>query len=304
MVPVTRHSGLHFLTEGEVKRVLASISQIPKHQYGQNFLVARPTIERIIDSCGIHAGEAFLEIGPGLGALTFNIAMKGAKVLAVELNDAFAGYLRSKAIELSLHAVEIINADALDIEFPRGLHVITSMPYSIAGPLTFKILRYLQESSESSPATPLTAHVICQKEFARKLIARPGTRDYSRISAVTAFLAGATVEFDISRGSFYPVPKVDSSLVKLVPRMPPAGVDPGLFLDLVTGIFPYKNKLVQKALGFFVKRAIPSASSSSIMQDMPFAMSRVRDLDLQSLEALSCWWAERKASLASRGAGC
>nr|MDO8116624.1 rRNA adenine N-6-methyltransferase family protein [Candidatus Sigynarchaeota archaeon] len=287
MVP----ADFHFLTESEVKRVLASLSQIAKHQYGQNFLVARPTIEHVIDACDIREGDAFLEIGPGLGALTFNLASRGARVRAIELNKAFTDYLRSRAIELSLPSIEITNADALDVEFPAGMQIISSMPYSIAGPLTIKISRYLHE--RSSPGKPV-AFIICQKEFAGKLLAQPGSEEYSRITAITSFLAGITRVFDISRGSFYPVPKVDSTLVKLVLRHLPAGIKLESYVEVVTGIFPYKNKLIQKAFGFFLKSEYPNMDPAQILHDIPFSGSRVRDLDVQALETLSVWWAGHK----------
>ncbi|HME52856.1 MAG TPA: 16S rRNA (adenine(1518)-N(6)/adenine(1519)-N(6))-dimethyltransferase RsmA [Candidatus Lokiarchaeia archaeon] len=274
----------YFLSSAEIRNTLSLLGQVPRKQFGQSFLASWPAIERIIDLCELSADDEVLEIGPGLGALTLNIARKVKLVHAIEINQAFCQYLGEKEEELAIDNISIENGDALVLEFPSTISkIISAVPYSISAPLIFKILEFSRQR-------PVTACLIFQKEFAVKLLGKPGTANYNRISASVSLFAECNPLMELSKNNFFPVPDVDSLLVKLSP----ISIVPDYLADaciaLVNGLFPYKNKVLKKAMEMHLKKIAEIRIIPSILDSMPLKEKRVRELGRDEFIQLAGWY--------------
>ena len=282
-----------FLTVPEIKRVLEQLGQVPRKRHGQNFIHSWPAIQHVLDLCTIGPGDTVIEVGPGLGAFTLNMARRVKHVHAIELNPRFADYLQDRAKDLGITNLTVENGDALELEFPAGYSIVFSaMPYSISAPLTFKVLDYLQHH-------PARAFLTCQKEFGEKLVARPGSMDYGRLTANASLFSRVEVMMHVSRNNFYPVPDVDSVLVQLLPREQlPAGVA-STCLVLTRGLFPFKNKVLRKAMALHLENVGKEIGRPVEMEPgqhgaldtMPFKEKRVRELTADDFQALAGWYA-------------
>lgn len=267
-----------FLNVSKIKLVLEKLHQDPKKKFGQNFLHNKGVISSIISAMELDEEDIVLEIGPGLGAFTFPLAKKCLKIIAIEINESFSDYLKEGKQIHKLPNIKILVGNALEIMYPKGItKLYSSIPYSIAGPLIMKILIYIMKQN-------IPAFIICQEEFADKMMAIPGTKDYSRLSINTQFLSKIKKIMNISRNNFYPVPRVDSVLVKFIPRIAINENAIISFLDLTRGIFPYKNKTLRSALKHYAniapkKYKIPL----NAIEKVKIKHKRVRELDVSDI---------------------
>ena len=236
-------------------------SHRPRKRFGQHFLRDHRVVERILQAFQPRAGDSVVEIGPGEGVLTHELAGKAAKLDVVEIDRDLAARLRESLPQM----VTIHNADALGFDFcalaphmdvpvsretggrerppSHGkLRLIGNLPYNISTPLLFHLLDQ--------------AHCIhdmlfmLQKEVVDRMAAAPGGKDYGRLSVMMQW--GAKVEklFDVAPGAFYPPPKVDSSVVRLTPHaVPPVEVhDPRRFAEIVKAAFAQRRKVLRNTL--------------------------------------------------------
>ncbi len=175
---------------------------------GQHFLFDPSILDRIADAAVGAPGETVLEIGPGRGTLTRALARRAARVTAIEtdrrLAEALTGGLPDN--------VEVLAADALEVEWPRADVVCGNIPYQITSPLIEKALR---------PPRPVRIVFLVQREVADRLAARPGARAWGALSAGVQLVATVERLFKVPSGAFRPRPRVDSALVRLVPRAVP-----------------------------------------------------------------------------------
>ena len=219
----------------EVKTILAQIGVSPTKSKGQNFLVDDTVADREVEYLQISPDETILEVGPGLGVLTSRLVPKADKVIAIELDHAIAGYVRSQFGD----SVELIEADALDAGWPKFDRFISNIPYSISSPLIFKLLD--QDFR--------MAVIMVQKEFAERMVAKADTDDYSRLSVSVYYRAKAEMLEKVGRTRFWPEPEVDSAVIRLTPRPPPFQVkDERLFLKLVEVLFLQRRKKISTIL--------------------------------------------------------
>ena len=186
---------------------LSSIGVSPSKSRGQNFLIDDGVADRQIAYAAINPEDVVLEIGPGLGMITSRLAMKAEKVIAIETDKKLADYLSKKLPS----NVELITADALCVDFPKFDVMVSNLPYSISSPIIFKILNYNFRN----------AVVMLQKEFADRMVANPGSKDYSRLSVATYYRSKCKILENVPASKFYPSPKVDSAVVEIIPREPP-----------------------------------------------------------------------------------
>ncbi len=189
----------------------------PKRSLGQNFLVSEAAQRRIAAACGASEGEQVLEIGPGRGELTRRLADRGARVVAVELDDVLAERLRA-AFE-DRPSVAVVHGDVLEQDL-AGLtdswartRVVGNIPYNITTPIVFSLLE---------PPCPAEIVLMVQAEVARRMLAGPGGKTYGALSVGVALRARAERLFSVPRSAFWPKPRVDSAVVRLTPRSPPA----------------------------------------------------------------------------------
>lgn len=216
---------------------------------GQNFLLDKNTLERIVAAARLDGDEDVLEIGPGLGALTRLLAARADSVTAVEIDAGFVRVLSETVADLPNVRVEHADFLKLDLEAWARAHlpslpatVVANVPYYITSPILIALLR--------NGALWDTIVVLVQKEVAQRLRARPGTPDYGSLSVFAQFHAEVEIVGVVPRGVFYPPPKVDSAIVRLTPRTaPPVPVaDPRLFEQVVRAAFGQRRKTLSNAL--------------------------------------------------------
>jgi len=202
---------------------------------GQNFLIDDRVAERQVEAAGICPDDIVLEVGPGLGVLTDRLAARAKKVIAIEMDRRLAANLGPALPE----NVELVVGDALEVPFPRFDIFVSNLPYSISSPIVFKLLDHEFKR----------AVVMLQKEFADRMVARPGTDDYSRLTVNVFYRAECRIIEKVPRSRFWPMPKVDSAVVELAPRPAPFRVeDEGLFFQLVEVLFQQRRKKIGTVL--------------------------------------------------------
>ena len=220
----------------ETKLILKKHGLRPKRYSGQNFLVDSTVLQRQVSYAGIKRDETILEVGPGIGNLTEFLLEGSDRVFAVEKDPGMVDILRQRFAGRG--GIEIISGDVLKIMLPAFDKVISNIPYSISSPLTFMLLK-----------KPFKKAVITyQKEFAERMVALPGSRNYSRLSVTTGYYAFARVLEILPPRVFYPRPAVSSAVVELVPRRPRFRVDEKLFFTVVRALFAHRGKTVKNAL--------------------------------------------------------
>ena len=214
----------------------------PKKRFGQHFLHDRNIIGHIIAAFAPRAEDRVVEIGPGKGALTRELLTRVTHLEAVELDRDLIAHLQSElpAAKLTLH-----NADALKFDFCRltgdghKLRLIGNLPYNISTPLLFHLL---------DQAVCIADMVfMLQKEVVQRMIATPGGKDYGRLSVMIQYRCAVEKLFDVAPGAFTPPPKVDSSIVRLIPHAtPPVAVDdPEKFSRTVRAAFASRRKTLR-----------------------------------------------------------
>jgi 16S rRNA (adenine1518-N6/adenine1519-N6)-dimethyltransferase len=190
------------------KRVLAALGLAPRKHLGQNFLHDQNVVRKIVALARAFP-PPYLEIGPGLGALTGPLAESGVPVLAVEVDRGLSAHLRERFAGSS---VEILEADFLAVagpslrrRFPRGGTVVGNLPYSVSSPVVLRLI----ELRELFPRAVL----MLQREMADRLLAPPGGKEYGILSVYLSVLAEARQEFLVRRTCFHPAPDVDSAVI-------------------------------------------------------------------------------------------
>ena len=220
---------------------------------GQNFLINPSVCPRMAEAChpGLDDGTfAVLEIGPGLGVLTRELSRVAAKVISVELDDRLLPVLAETLADCD--NITVVHGDILKLdiaallkEHADGLPVVVcaNLPYYITSPILMGLLE------SRLPFHCIT--VLVQKEAAQRLCAQPGTRECGAVTLAVQYYAEAEILFSVSRGSFMPAPKVDSSVIRLPLRdEPPCEVanEPLLF-RLIRAAFGQRRKTLQNSLG-------------------------------------------------------
>ena len=215
---------------------------------GQNFLIAGWVPERVAEESGIGAENGVLEIGPGIGCLTAQLAKHAAKVVSVELDKTLKHVLAETLADYS--NVEIIYGDILRQNIPElvkdkfsGLRpaVCANLPYNVTTP----VLTALIESGCFDSIT-----VMVQREVARRICAREGTEDYGAFTVFVQWYCGTELLFDVSPDCFVPQPKVTSSVIRLTRRQTPLCkvADEELLFKIVRGAFNQRRKTLVNAL--------------------------------------------------------
>jgi 16S rRNA (adenine1518-N6/adenine1519-N6)-dimethyltransferase len=231
-----------------------------KKNLGQNFLIDKEVAEREVNFAEISKDDVILEIGPGKGVITKLLASQAKKVIAIELDKNLINFLEKSMPK----NVELINDDAVKVDFdtlPKFNKIVSNLPFKISSPITFKILNYDFD----------LAVLIYQKEFANRLIAIPGSKDYSRLSVGVYYKARCKILETVSKTSFKPQPKVDSCIIMLKPRKNPpfSVIEEKLFFDLIKNLFNHRRKKIKNILGEFYKIEL---------DNIPYLENRVEEL--------------------------
>ena len=210
-----------------------------KKRFGQHFLTDRSILRRIVEFAHVGPDDFVVEIGAGAGALTRELAAAASHVTAIEIDRDLIPALRSEMPP----NVEIVEGDALDVQFPAGpFRLVGNLPYNIATPL-FK--RFIEHRDRIVNVT-----VMVQKEVAERLTATPSTGEYGPLSVLVQYYATVTYGFTVQPGAFRPRPKVDSAVVGL--EWKPSVSDARPFTDFVHEAFSLRRKkLVNNLLHMF-----------------------------------------------------
>jgi 16S rRNA (adenine1518-N6/adenine1519-N6)-dimethyltransferase len=226
---------------GRTERALEEAGITPRRRLGQNYVVDEGLISCLIETACLTGNETVLEIGAGTGNLTCSLAERARRVIAVEKDTATARYLGKR---LSTRAnVEVIEGDILSMALPKADKVVSNLPYSISTPITFKLLT----EGEFNLAV-----LTYQTEVAERLVALPGTPDYSRLSVMVALLAKTNRIRSFPPESFYPKPKVGSTVVAME-RRGAGGLDIESLEGTLKALFSQRRRVLKKALRAYAK---------------------------------------------------
>jgi 16S rRNA (adenine1518-N6/adenine1519-N6)-dimethyltransferase len=244
----------------------------PRKSWGQNFIFDPNMIDKIIRTMELRADDVFLEIGPGRGELTFPLAEQVASVIAVELDPQLVEYLK----EMVPTNVQIVHADILDLKpdehLPGIFRLYGSLPYYITTPILFRMLEFRGSWTD--------AHFIIQREVAERMAAAPGGKEYGRLSVMLQACADIRKCFDIPAAVFRPKPKVDSTLVQLVPGENHGHIeDDDLFATVVRLAFGQRRKKLSNAL--------KSLEAGDVLVDLGLADVRAEEVSVADFIRLS-----------------
>ncbi len=198
-------------------------------------------------------GQPVVEIGPGLGALTGHLIDAAGSITAVEIDRDLAARLRERYTPTQLNLVE---GDALELDWPAlaaslgaGLRIVGNLPYNVSTPLLFALLPIAGQVRDQ--------HFMLQREVVERMAASPGGKDYGRLSVMLQFRYRIDRLFNVAPGSFHPVPKVQSSIVRMIPL--PADQVPAVTLkafgEVVTAAFGQRRKTLRNALARLLTEA-------------------------------------------------
>lgn len=224
----------------ELLEFLRGLGIEPRKGLSQNFLVDGNIIRKIVTTANVQKDDPVLEIGPGPGALTQALLQAGAQVLACEQDQVLAEQLLRLQCEERLRVrQQDIRCFDLDAELSPGTKVVANLPYHLSTPILAMLL----------PRRDLLGSitVMVQEEMARRIVAGPGTKDYGSLSVFVRFFGKASYAFKVSRGCFYPAPKVDSAVVHIKLEQAPA-VDEDAFFVLTRGAFAQRRKMLRTSL--------------------------------------------------------
>jgi 16S rRNA (adenine1518-N6/adenine1519-N6)-dimethyltransferase len=233
-----------------LKTLLAAHGLRPQHKLGQNFLTDRRILVAIAEASGAGPDDLVLEIGPGLGSLTQQLAERAGRVLAIELDRNLANLL-GKTVQAEYANVEVVQGDAARIDLHallserlaagRRAKVAANLPYYITTPLVMRLLE------EELPLDRIV--VMVQKEVADRMISPPGSKEYGALSVAVQYYAEPQIVLKVSKGAFLPPPEVESAVVVMqMRRQPPVEAPKEAFFRVVKAAFGQRRKTVHNAL--------------------------------------------------------
>jgi len=218
------------------------VNHIPRKRFGQHFLSDRAMVEAIVDTIDPRPGQALVEIGPGLGAMTDPLVARSGKLTVIELDRDLAARLRKRP-ELEVVESDVLKVDfhALAAAFGQKLRVVGNLPYNISTPILFHLLEVVDHVVDQ--------HFMLQKEVVDRMAAAPGSKDYGRLSVMLQWRYEIESVLDVPPECFDPPPRVDSAIVRMNPLPAPPGVDAALLGELVTTAFSQRRKVLRNTLG-------------------------------------------------------
>ncbi len=232
-------------------------SHKPRKRFGQHFLVDPTVLQQISSACGIGRPTTIVEIGPGPGALTALLLQNTERLIAIELDRDLAAALPEQFPDekLEVHQMDVLNCELSDFKtggatLNQRFRVVGNLPYNISTPLIFHLLNQLDHIDQMV--------FMVQKEVAGRLAARPGGKQYGRLTVMTALWLETEKLFDVPPSAFDPPPKVDSTVIRMKPRATPIiekqspHFDLELTAKIVTAAFAQRRKTLRNALNSIV----------------------------------------------------
>ena len=235
------------------------MKHIPRKRFGQHFLTDQSIIEAIVGAIAPKAGQQMVEIGPGLGALTQPLLERAGALTVIELDRDLAAHWRARG------GVQVIESDVLKVDFRAvfgsnlpiqaaeaaraatesivntGLRIVGNLPYNISTPILFHLLPYAEMVQDQ--------HFMLQKEVIERMVAKPSTAAYGRLTVMLQWRYAMENFLHVPPEAFDPPPRVDSAVVRMVPRAQPAPLQPKVLEELVQVAFSQRRKILRNTLG-------------------------------------------------------
>ncbi|CAN5153838.1 16S rRNA (adenine(1518)-N(6)/adenine(1519)-N(6))-dimethyltransferaseRsmA [soil metagenome] len=218
---------------------------LARKRFGQHFLTDVNIIGGIVDAIAPVQGEALVEIGPGLGAMTLPLLQCIKPLSVIELDRDLAARLRQNP------DLDVIESDVLRVDFAalaavkgRKLRVVGNLPYNISTPILFHLLGFVDHVVDQ--------HFMLQKEVVDRMAASPGCKDYGRLTVMLQWRYAIESVFDVPPEAFDPPPRVNSAIVRMQPYAKPPVIDVVLFGALVQAAFSQRRKLLRHSLGVWL----------------------------------------------------
>ncbi|MEY8878054.1 MAG: 16S rRNA (adenine(1518)-N(6)/adenine(1519)-N(6))-dimethyltransferase RsmA [Leptothrix sp. (in: b-proteobacteria)] len=218
------------------------MKHIARKRFGQHFLVDLALLDRIVRRIDPRPGEAVVEIGPGLGAMTNPVVERCEHLTVIELDRDLAARLRQRP-ELTVIESDVLKVDFTALAQTAGqkLRVIGNLPYNISSPILFHLLGQVDAVQDQ--------HFMLQKEVVDRMAGSPGTKDYGRLSVMLQWRYDIESLIDVPPEAFDPPPRVDSAVVRMQPLAHPPAIDVTLLSELVMVAFSQRRKLIRNTLG-------------------------------------------------------
>ncbi|MCY7315704.1 MAG: 16S rRNA (adenine(1518)-N(6)/adenine(1519)-N(6))-dimethyltransferase RsmA [Rubrivivax sp.] len=222
-------------------------SHLARKRFGQHFLVDHAVIDGIVRAIDPQPGQALVEIGPGLGALTLPLLARCGVLTVIELDRDLAARLRRRP------GLAVVEADVLTVDFRdlavqhggRPLRVVGNLPYNISTPILFHLLQYTAHIEDQ--------HFMLQKEVVQRMAAAPGSKAYGRLSVMLQWRYRIDNVLDVPPEAFDPPPRVESAVVRMLPLPLDVSVDAARLSELVTTAFSQRRKLLRHTLGRWIE---------------------------------------------------
>ena len=262
----------------QTKKLLHHYNISPKKRFGQNFIGSSELLPRLASYANLNRADTVLEVGAGLGFLTRVLAEKGQKVVAVEIDPMIFSAL-TKELE-GIRNVELVLGDVLKIAIPPFDKVVSIPPYQISSKLLFWLLKQSLEC----------AVLVFQKEFAERLIAEVGSKDYGRLTVLAYYKVEVELLEHVPKHMFYPQPKVDSVVMRLTPRKtkPFNARNEQVFAELLQATFTQRNKKLRNVLmSYLTKKGFNEEGVKEIVNSLVFRDKRVRELAPEDFGAIA-----------------
>ena len=224
------------------------MKHIPRKRFGQHFLTDVAVIDAIVDAIAPQPGDAMVEIGPGLAALTQPLVERLGRLTVIELD-------RDLAVRLRAHGqLDVVESDVLEVDFTalaarlradevaaKRIRVVGNLPYNISTPILFHLLDHVDVVQDQ--------HFMLQKEVIDRMVASPATSDYGRLSVMLQWRYAMHNVLFVPPESFDPPPRVDSAIVRMVPLAQPPAINFKTYHDLVQTAFSQRRKILRNTLG-------------------------------------------------------
>jgi 16S rRNA (adenine1518-N6/adenine1519-N6)-dimethyltransferase len=260
-----------------LRALLAEHDVVPRKELGQNFVIDPNIVTKMVDVSGVGVGDSVVEIGAGAGSLTLALAPRVARVTAIEFDRALLPVLTS--VVGVLDNVDVVSADALrfDLASVDANTLMGNLPYNIAATV---VLRALENAPKLTSLTVMT-----QREVGERFAAGPGSKDYGATSVLVRYFGEARVVARVSRKSFYPVPNVDSVIVRVERASGTPSVDYDHFREVVKAAFSQRRKMLRNTLA--TMSGSPSTAEEVLHQAGIAATARAEEVDFDGFVSVA-----------------
>ena len=232
------------------------MKHVARKRFGQNFLTDQHVLGRITDAISPRPGDVMVEIGPGLAAMTELLVAPLGHMHVVELDRDLVARLQKRftPAQLTVHSGDALKFDFASIPVPpeRKLRVVGNLPYNISSPLLFHLAGFARQVQDQ--------HFMLQKEVVERMVAEPGSKVYGRLSVMLQWRYDMDLLFVVPPEAFDPPPKVDSAIVRMLPKAQPLECDQAALEAVVTKAFSQRRKVIRNCVaGMFSEAELVQA---------------------------------------------